>query len=89
MIVAGKFDLAYAVSSLSRFLNAPWVGHLEPVIIILVYLKNNPKRGYAINPQPLTINAYYEKIKTKYHYGNQYTYLSEDIDDKFPTPLLD
>ena len=47
-----------------------------------------PKRGYAINPQLLTIDAGYEKFQMKYDFGNQYAYFSEEIDDQFTEPLL-
>ena len=77
MIVAGKFDLAYAVSSLSRFLDAPWVGHLEMSRGIFGYLKMYLKRGYSINPQPMTINDHYEKVQMKYYFVNQYEYFNE------------
>ena len=49
-IVAGRFDLAYNASSLSKLLAAPRVGHIDLAIMILGYLKEYPKRGYAINP---------------------------------------
>ena len=39
LIVAGIFDLAYDVSSLSIFLGAPWVGYLELARSIFGYLK--------------------------------------------------
>ena len=59
LIVAGIVYLAYAVSSLSRLLDEPWVGHIEASRRIFGYLKKYLKIGYAINPQPLTIDAYY------------------------------
>ena len=50
MIVLGRFDLEYYVSSLNRFLDAPQVGHLDLDGIIFGRLKKYPKRGYVINP---------------------------------------
>ena len=89
MIVSDIFDLEYSVSSLSMFLTAPRVGHIELPIIIFGYLKNNPKRGYEINPQPLNIDVNDEKFHMKYYFENQYAYFSEDIDEKFPETLHD
>ena len=77
LIVAGIFELAYAVSSLSRFLDAPWVGHLDMSRGIFGYLKMYLKRGYSINPQPMTINDHYEKVQMKYYFVNQYEYFNE------------
>ena len=56
---------------------------------IFGYLKKYPKRGHAINPQPLNVDVNYEKVKMKYYFGNKYAPFSEDIDKKFPKPLLD
>ena len=68
LIVAGIFYLAYAVSSLSRFSDAPQVGHIELSRRISGYLKKYPKIGYAINPKPLTIDAYYYKFHMRYDF---------------------
>ena len=88
MTVAGKFDLSYAVSSFGRFSAVPWVGHIDPARRIFGYLNIYPKIGYAINPQPLTIDADYEKVHKKYDFLNHYEYFSEDIDEKFTEHLL-
>ena len=56
---------------------------------IFGYLKNYPKRGYEINPQPLTIDSNYGKVQMKYGFLNQYSYFSAEVDDQFPEPLLD
>ena len=88
MIVSGRFDFVYAISQLIRLLAAPQVGHINLVKIRFGYLKMYPKRGYAINPQPLTIDDNYERVQMKYDFGNQYSYFSEEIDEQFPEPLL-
>ena len=73
MIVAGIFDLSYAVSSLGRFSYGPLIGHIELAIRIFSYLNNHPKRGYVINPQTLTIDVDYENVQMKHDFGNKYT----------------
>ena len=65
LIFPGIFDLAYYVSSLSRLLDATQVGHTDLARIIFGYFKNHPKKGYAINPQTLTIDANYQKVHIK------------------------
>ena len=82
MIVSDRFDLSYYVSSLSRFLDAPQVGHIDLYIRVFGYLKKYPKRGYSINPQPLNVDVEYDKVQMKYDFGNQYTYSNENIDDQ-------
>ena len=66
MIVAVGFDLSYDVSSFCMFSSAPWVCHINLSRKIFGYSKKNPKRGYIINPQPLTIDVDYEKVQMKY-----------------------
>ena len=86
LIVAGRFDAAYAVSSLSRFSQAPRVIHIVKTRIISGYLERYLKRGYTINPKPLIVDANYDKVQMKYDFGNHF---SEEIENQFPEPLLD
>ena len=72
MIVAVRFQLAYTVYSWIRFSDAHRVGHLDLARRIFGYLKKYLKRGYAIKPQTLTIDANYEKVQMKYDFGNHY-----------------
>ena len=44
LIVAGRFDISYAISSLSRFSSAPREGHLMLARKVFGYLKKFPKR---------------------------------------------
>ena len=89
MIVGGIFDLAYYVSLLIRCSSARRFGYLDLAMRIFGYLKKYPKRGYTINPQPLTINVTYEKVQMKYYFVNQYLYFSEDINEHSTEPTLD
>jgi hypothetical protein len=45
LIVAGRFDLTFAISSLSRFSAAPRQGHLALAKKVFGYLRKYPKRG--------------------------------------------
>ena len=51
-------------------------------------MKQYPKLVYEINPQPLTVDADYEKVQMKYDFGNKYEYFSEYIDENFPEYIL-
>ena len=88
LVVAGRFDINYAVSSLSRYAVAPREGHLSLARKIFGYLRKYPKRGYVVNPKPPTIDIEYEVIETKTDFGNQYHYFKEELDPRFPPPLL-
>ena len=88
LVVAGRFDINFAVASLSRFSVAPREGHLELARKIMGYLKKYPKRGYTINPQPPKISGEYQEVQLKKDFGNQYHYFTEDIDPRFPEQLL-
>ncbi|MGH7954828.1 MAG: hypothetical protein ACREOZ_02585 [Gloeomargaritales cyanobacterium] len=77
LVTSGRFDIAFAVSSLSRFSCAPRTGHLEMARRIFGYLKKYPSKGYFINPRPLKTPDY-EQVKPDF--GHQYDYFSEEID---------
>ena len=89
MIVAGRFDLVYAVSLLSTFSAAPQVVYHELTRKIFGYLKKYPKIEYSINLQALTIDANYEKVQMKYDFVNKYAYFSEEIGENFTEPIID
>jgi hypothetical protein len=89
LVVAGRFDINYAVSSLSRFAAAPRQGHLELATKIFGYLKKYPNQGYMINPAPPTFKSDdYDTVLLKQDFGGQYHYFKEDIDPRFPKPLI-
>lgn len=88
LIITGRFDIQYATCSLSRFSISPREGHLSLARGIFGYLRKYPKKGYLINPDPPRIDIEYEDVKVKTDYGYQYDYFKEDIDPRFPTPLI-
>eukprot|EP00957_Ditylum_brightwellii_P087501 6660624-Ditylum_brightwellii.AAC.1 len=65
LIISGHFDFTHAVSSLSRFACAPRKEHLSMTRRLFGYLKNYPKQGYAINPNPLKVDIKYTKVEIK------------------------
>lgn len=87
LVVAGRFDINYTVSSLSRFSIAPRQGHLLLARQLMGYLRKYPKRGYVINPAPLHVPTDYEIVAIKEDFGYQYTYFQEEMDPRFPKPL--
>ena len=72
---AGRFDIAFAVSSLSQFSNKPREGHLKRTEKILGYLKKYTKRGYYVDPREPILNAEYKTIIPDFE--NQYLSFNE------------
>ena len=88
LIVSGRFNLCYAVSSLSSFSCALRKIHLVLAKKMLGYLKKYPKRGYVINSTPLDMGNTLEKIMAPKAYWGRFSYFKEDISPIFSTPLL-
>eukprot|EP00957_Ditylum_brightwellii_P203893 15336697-Ditylum_brightwellii.AAC.1 len=89
LVVSGRYNIMYAVLSLSRFSAAPREGHLELARRLIGYLKKYLKKGYVINHHPLKHDLKYEKVKIKLDFGIQYKYFHKDINDRFPCALMD
>ena len=88
LVVAGRFDINYAISSLSRYAAEPRRGHLGLAEDVLGYLKKYPARGHIINPKPPKIDTKYSVVQLKEDFGGQYQYFQEDLDPRFPIPLV-
>ncbi|MGH3054901.1 MAG: reverse transcriptase domain-containing protein, partial [Gaiellaceae bacterium] len=86
LVTSGRFDIAFAVSSLSRFSCAPREGHLDLAKKLFGYLKRFPKKGYFVNAKSPIVTTKYEDIRQDF--GNQYDYFTEEMDPRFPIPLL-
>ena len=52
----GRLDIAFAVSSLSRFSEAPRAHHLELACHLFGYLKKNPNRRIVVDSRPLMVD---------------------------------
>ena len=86
IVTSGRFDIAYAVTSLSRFNSRPREGHMKRIRKIFGYLKKYPNRGFVINPQDFNPIPSNEKLEPDF--GNQYADFSEEIDEKLPVPKM-
>ena len=84
---SGRFDITFALSSLSRFAVSPRENHLKASLKILGYLKKHPKKGHTIDPSPFIPDFPSERVQAAFNH--QYDYFSESIDPRFPDPLLD
>jgi len=88
LVVAGRFDINYAVSLLSRFSIAPCQHQLQLARELMGYLRKHPKRGYFIDPRPPTAPTDFEQVAIKEDFGHQHSYFTEDVDPCFPEPFL-
>ena len=90
LVVSGRFDINYAICSLSRFQVAPREEHLNMAQRVLGYLKKYPKRGFVINDKPPTFEeGSAVRVTLNQDFGAQYQYFREDMDPRFPIGMLD
>ena len=83
---AGRLDICFAVSSLSRFSSNPREGHLHRAIKIFGYLKKYTKKGFIIDPRSPVTNLNFERVEPDF--GNQYSDFVEEVDPSLPMPLM-
>ena len=84
-VTIGRLDIAFAVSSLSRFSSAPREHHLELALHLFGYLKKHPNRRIVLDSRPLLIDE--ELRKNSFHpdFLEDYPDAREDIAADFPT----
>ena len=89
LVIRGRIDITYAVSSLSRFSTSPRQGHLKLARKILGYLKKYPKKGILINPEPPTFSDYKDTPDENFEdFSHQYKYFHEEKDPRFPDQTI-
>lgn len=90
MVLTGRIDITYAISSLARYAAGPREGHLKMAREILGYLKKFPKKGIVMDPRPPTIdistNASDRQVYEEF--THQYKYYKEELDLYFPDPTI-
>ena len=82
----GRLDIAFAVSSLSRFSTAPRTNHLGMALHLFGYLKKHPNRRIVMDSRPMRIDE--ELLKNSFHpdFLEDYPDATEDIASDFPKP---
>ncbi|CAJ1938126.1 unnamed protein product [Cylindrotheca closterium] len=82
----GQMDIAYAVSSLTRFSSAPREGHLELAFYLFGYLKKFPNKQLPVNSRPLELcpTLTVTKGTFKADFLEEYPDAKEDQDPKEP-----
>jgi hypothetical protein len=90
-VVIGRFDVAFATASLSRFSSCPRKGHLNRVLRVFGYLKGRPNlRLICDSRDPIFQDEggalefdYTELLK------DQYPWAKEEVDENVPEALID
>jgi hypothetical protein len=88
IVLTGRIDITYAISSLARFSSAPREGHLTMARHVLGYLKKFPKKGIVMDPRPPIIDGSSQSDNPKRpgtkDFTHQYKYFKEELDPYFP-----
>jgi Reverse transcriptase (RNA-dependent DNA polymerase) len=83
----GRFDIAQAINSLSRFSAAPRQGHLDHAIRIFAYLKRRKHMAICIDSRPPLIDHGSVHSCGEPDLSTIYPDACEDLDPKLPVPL--
>jgi hypothetical protein len=82
----GRLDIAFAVSSRSRFLAAPRTHHLELAFHLFGYIKKNLNRRIVLDSCPLIVDDELKKNSFHPDFLDDYPDANEDIDPSLPAP---
>ena len=87
VVLLGRIDMGFAVSSLSRFSALPREGHLKRAINIVGYMKRHPDRRIAVDSRPMELPASAKPMRSDSEKMKEmYPDAKEEIDPKFPAP---
>ena len=90
IVSIGRFDVAYAVASMARFVACPREGHLKRAVRIFGYLKKHPNRRIKIDSRDPEYVGSEEvwKVDLSLELQGCYPDAFEEIDTKLPKPLV-
>ena len=90
LVSIGRFDVAYAVSLMARFVACPRQGHLKRAIRIFGYLKKYPNKRIRVDSRdPIrsgSEEAWNEDLSLELH--SAYPDAQEELDPDLPKPLV-
>ena len=81
-----RLDIAFAVSSLSRFSAAPRAHHLELALHLFGYLKKHPNCRIVLDSRPLLVDESLRHSSFHPDFLEEYPDAKEDLADDFPVP---
>ena len=90
IVCLGRMDVAFAVTSLSRFSACPRKGHLSRLLRIFGFLKKYKNRRIVINSDDPIVIGGKDVLKLNFQdlLQSQYPDATEEIDCKVPKPLV-
>ena len=86
IITLGRFDIAYAVSTLSRYSVAPREGHFEAIEQVFGYLGKFPDGKLVIDPTEPKIRQLAD-FNSGFNWSELYPDAEEDIPHDMPQPI--
>ena len=78
LVTIGRFDLCFAMSSLSRFGNCPRETHLTLLLHVFGYLKKWPAKSIGIDPRPRPVPEGATKFEAAFR--DDYDYAIQDME---------
>ena len=82
-VTLGRFDIAFAVSTMGRFRIAPRKGHLDRLLRIFGYLKNYINTGIKFRTDMADVEG---EIEVPYDWERLYPGAHEELPPDMPTP---
>ena len=91
VVTIGRFDIAHATSSMSRFSSCPRKGHLDRLLRIFGYLKKRNNRRYVVDSRNPIFHGGEDEFGRDYakEFQGEYPDAVEEIDQGIPDPLVD
>ena len=86
IVALGRVDIAFAVSSMSRFSAIPREGHLEHLFGVFAYLSNFPDRRIPVDARPMDESIGRKMKGARESMLKMYPDAFEEIDDSHPEP---
>ena len=83
-VTIGRLDIAYAVSSLSRFNANPREGHLELAMHVFSYLKRFPNKRLLLDSRPMGKDPKLDQESFHPDFLDDYPDAREDLDPELP-----
>ena len=81
----GRFDIAYALNTMSRYTMAPRVGHFKAMKRIFGYLRAHPHGRIVIDTGEAPVRKE-AKVSSGYNWGEFYSDACEDVPSNVPIP---
>ena len=91
VVSVGRFDVAHATASMSRFSSCPRKGHLERVLRIFSYLKRRINRRFIIDSRDPLYHGDRDEMNADVaeELEKAYPDAAEEVDVNVPKPMVD